>query len=76
MPNSPLFNHEVGPPVTCPRCGRLFERPIRLETAAGHLDIRGHVQGEPATCIPLPGLASIRGDGRDARARKASRRGC
>jgi hypothetical protein len=75
MAESPLFNHEVGPPVQCPRCGRLFERPLRLETATGHVDIRGHVQGDPVACVPLPGMASIRGSGRDARERRAGRRG-
>jgi hypothetical protein len=53
-------------PVTCPRCGRLFERSIEV----GGKTIRGHVTGDPATCIPMAGQPTIR----DARARRAARR--
>jgi hypothetical protein len=76
MAESPLFGLEPGPAVSCPRCGRLFEAPLEIPGEDGKpVKIRGHVQGDPVTCIPLPGLAAIRGGGRDARARKAGRRG-
>jgi hypothetical protein len=76
MAESPLFGLGPVPAVSCPRCGRLFEAPVEIQGGDGQpVRIRGHVQGDPVLCVPLPGMASIRGDGRDARVRKASRRG-
>lgn len=68
--DSPLLSRGPAPAITCPRCGRLFEMPIDKP-----IKVRGHVQGDPDLCIALPGMASVRGSGRDARSRKASRRG-
>jgi hypothetical protein len=68
MTESPLFDMAPGPAVQCPRCGRLFEAPIELDGKR----LPGHVQGDPIQCVPLPGMAAIT---RDARARKAGRRG-
>jgi hypothetical protein len=44
----------------------MFERAIEVEGQT----IRGHIQGDPVTCIPYP-KGKIE---RDARARRAARR--
>jgi hypothetical protein len=75
MADSPLLHHEPAPPVTCGRCGRIFEAPFELEQADGtKVFVRGHVQGDPMTCIPI-GPSALRGLERDARRRRATRRG-
>lgn len=74
MPDSGLFNAPLAPPALCPRCGRLFEEPIEVEDADGQKRrIRGHVQGDPVLCVPLPTAAEQQE--RDARKRRAKRRG-
>lgn len=73
MPDtSPLITTEAQPAVECPRCGRMFEAPFDVEVDGKTTRIRGHVQGDPINCIPLPGMAAIT---RDARARRSGRRG-
>lgn len=77
MAESPLYSlpaSEAGVD-TCPRCGRLFEPALEVEVDGKPQRIRGHTQGDPDLCIPLPGMASIRGEQRDARARKRGRKG-
>ena len=63
----------IGPePQTCPRCSRMFEGAFEIEDAKGaRATIAGHVQGG-RHCHPDEGLQP--GE-RDARQRKATRRG-
>lgn len=74
MAESPLFGLPASEAGTdaCPRCGRLFEPALEVELEGKPVRIRGHVQGDPVLCVPLPGSPSLT---RDARARKAGRRG-
>lgn len=51
-----------GKPIPCPRCGGIFERPLD--------GIPGHPIGHPRLCPPMKGETP-----RDARERKAKRRG-
>jgi hypothetical protein len=75
MAESAMLGREPMPGVECPRCGRIFEAPFELEHPDGtKAFVRGHVQGDPVTCIPI-GPAVIRGEARDARRRRATRRG-
>lgn len=74
MAESPLFDHAAAPPVQCPRCGRLFEAPLELEVDGQPRLIRGHVQGDPASCVAISVEAQL-GQVRDARQRRATRRG-
>jgi len=53
---------ERGEPIACPRCGRIYERPLE--------GIPGHPVGHPRLCPPMAGEVP-----RDARERKRSRRG-
>lgn len=64
---SPVYNAPPLPGVTCPRCGRVFEQPATI----GDVALEGHVQGG-RTCVPV---ATMTGAERDARARKAARKG-
>jgi hypothetical protein len=76
MPESQLYDlppSEAGVDQ-CPRCGRLFEPAVEIEVDGKPQRIRGHVQGDPVLCVPLPGMAELRGPGRDGRTRKANRR--
>lgn len=77
MAESPLFDlpPSGAAPDVCPRCGRLFEPAVEVEVAGKPTRIRGHVQGDPRLCVPLPGMAALRGPARDARTRRAGRRG-
>lgn len=49
------FNMPMREPVTCPRCGRLFEKPITVEVGGEKRYLPGHQVGDPKTCIPLAG---------------------
>lgn len=67
-PESPVFDRPPGPGVLCQRCGRIFEAPLVVDGKV----LAGHVQGDPVLCVPVPGAPSLT---RDARQRKAGRRG-
>lgn len=41
--------------ITCPRCGRLFEKPIAIEVNGERKYLPGHQVGDPKTCVPLAG---------------------
>lgn len=74
MAESGLFGAPPGPAIDCPRCGRLVEAPIEVEDADGtKRTIRGHVQGDPVLCVPLPTMPEVQE--RDARRRRDRRRG-
>lgn len=47
----------------CPRCGRIFERGFEVDGSK----FRGHVKGDPKTCVPF-GPVVIR-DARERRTR-------
>lgn len=66
--DSPLYNAPARAPRQCPRCGRLFEEPFELDG----VKVAGHVQGGPMCDPPATMLAAA---DRDARARRATRRG-
>ncbi len=74
MAESGLFNAPAGPVMTCERCGRLVESPITVADEDGtERKIRGHVQGDPVLCVPLPTMPELQE--RDARRRRDKRRG-
>lgn len=74
QPN-PVFDAPPGDPTTCQRCGRIFEGPRAFTDADGKkVRLAGHVQGDPQSCLADTG--PLRGTERDARVRRASRRGC
>lgn len=62
-PAAPPFLTDDGEPIPCPRCGRIYERPLP--------GLTGHVPGSSQRlCPPMTGTVP-----RDARERKARRRG-
>lgn len=74
MAESGLFGAPPALPITCLRCGRLVEGPLEVEDADGtRRQIRGHVQGDPVLCVPLPTMPELQE--RDARRRRDKRRG-
>jgi hypothetical protein len=69
MADSTLFETPPALPVTCDRCGRVFEAPVVVDGK----QIAGHPKGDPKLCVPLPTMAQV--VERDARRRRANRRG-
>ena len=65
VPAAPPPMSAEGEPIPCPRCGRIYERPLP--------GVPGHVPGaSDRLCPPMDKRPSAE---RDARARKARRRG-
>lgn len=63
-----------GEPVACPNCGGIFERPFTVVVEGKAVQFGGHVIGDPRVCLKRsPEI--LRGEKRDARARRDGRRG-
>ena len=65
---SPVYAEQAHAPVTCPRCGRVFEAPFTVEGVS----VAGHPGGDPKLCVPIPHSPVLE---RDARRRREGRRG-
>lgn len=71
---SPLYDLPAAKPMTCPRCGRIFEGAVTIQGDGEQVHtIRGHVQGDPDLCVPMPTMPELQE--RDARRRRDKRRG-
>lgn len=60
-----LFGLPAADSMTCPQCGRVFERPVKVDGKR----INGHPSGDPRLCVPVAGSPGVKA------ARKSTKRG-